>query len=73
MTYSAHERAAAGDRAAELNEQIAEGHDWATEAESNSTGDLHSDAATKHRVAAGKDRSKAESARNTEHSVTLAR
>ncbi|MCH2222303.1 MAG: hypothetical protein MK097_18550, partial [Dechloromonas sp.] len=64
MPDTARERAAAGDRAAQLDEQIAEGHEWATKAEPNSSGDLHSDAATEHRRAAGQSRSKAECARN---------
>ncbi|MFV8316977.1 hypothetical protein [Mycobacterium sp. 23] len=67
MPDTARERAAEGDRTAQLNEQIAEGHEWATDAKPNSTGDLHSDAATKHRRVAGKGRSKAECARNEDH------
>lgn len=63
MPDTARERAAAGDRAAQLDEQIAEGHEWASNARPNSTGDLHSDAASKHRKAAGKSRSQAECAR----------
>jgi len=64
MPDSARDRAAAGDRAAQLNEQVAEGHERAAHAEPDSGGDLHSDAATKHRQAADKDRSKAQSARH---------
>ncbi|WP_156298382.1 hypothetical protein [Mycobacterium paragordonae] len=67
MPDTARERAAEGDRAAQLDEQIAEGHEWATKARPNSTGDLHSDAATEHRRAAGRNRSKAECARNEGH------
>jgi hypothetical protein len=62
MPDSAREHAAAGDRAAQLNEQVAQGHEWADRGEHNSTGDLHSDAAAKRRRAAGKDRSKSEAA-----------
>lgn len=64
MPNSAGERATAGDRAAELDEQVAQGHEWATDAKPNSSGDLHSDAAAEHRQAAGKGRAEAESARN---------
>lgn len=63
MRNSARDRADAGDRAAQLNEQIAEGHDWADRARPNSSGDLHGDAASEHRQAAGEGRSKAEAAR----------
>jgi hypothetical protein len=63
MPDSARDRAAAGDRAAQLNEQVAEGHEWAARAAPDSSGDLHSDAATEHRRAAGKDRYKAQAAR----------
>lgn len=64
MRNSASERADAGDRAAQLNEQIAEGHDWANRSGPNGTGgDLHDDAAQRHRQAAGEGRSKAEAAR----------
>ena len=55
---------AAGDRAAQLNEQVAEGHEWAARGEPNSSGDLHSDAAVEYRRVAGKDRSKAQAARD---------
>ena len=64
MPDSARDRAAADDLAAQRNEQVAEGHEWAFEAKPNSSGDLHSDAATNHRRAAGKDRSDAEAARD---------
>jgi hypothetical protein len=70
MPDSARDRGAAGDRAAQLNEQVAQGHEWAAHAEPDSSGDLHSDAATKHRRAAGDDRRDAQSAReeaDTEH------
>jgi hypothetical protein len=46
MPDSARDRAAAGDRAAQLNEQVAQGHEWAAHAKPDSSGDLHSDAAT---------------------------
>jgi hypothetical protein len=64
MTNSSRERVGAGDRAAELNEQIAEGHEWVAEEDLGGRGDQHSDAASKRRRAAGKGRSKAETARN---------
>ena len=56
------------DRAAELNEQIAEGHEWAADEELGGSGNLHSAAARKYRRVAGKDRSKAESAGGAEDS-----
>ncbi|OBJ87129.1 hypothetical protein [Mycobacterium asiaticum] len=56
----------AGDRAAELNEQVAEGHEWAAGAKPGRNKDLHDDAASNHRRTAGKGRSKAEAARNEE-------
>jgi hypothetical protein len=64
MRESAHDRADAGDQAANLNEQIAEGHERAAEAEPGGNPGLHNDAATKYRQVAGKDRSKAEAARD---------
>jgi hypothetical protein len=64
MPDSARDRGAAGDRAAQLNEQVAEGHEWAAHGEPDSSSDLHSDAASKHRQAAAKDRSNAQSARD---------
>ncbi|WP_205876939.1 hypothetical protein [Mycobacterium camsae] len=67
MPDTARERADAGDRAAQLDEQIAEGHEWASNAKPNSTGDLHGEAATRHRRAAGKSRSEAECARKKDH------
>ncbi|BBZ40886.1 hypothetical protein [Mycobacterium conspicuum] len=63
MSESSRERAAAGDRAAELNEQIAEGHEWAAEEELGDGDDLHNAAAGRHRRVAGKDRAEAEAAR----------
>lgn len=64
MSKSARDRADAGDQAANLNEQIAEGHEWAAEGEPGGKPDLHDDAASKYRRVAGKGRSKAESARD---------
>ncbi|OBK17934.1 hypothetical protein [Mycobacterium asiaticum] len=64
MSNSGQQSAAASDRAAELNEQVAEGHEWAARANPNSESDLHSDAATEHRRTAGKGRSEAEATRN---------
>jgi hypothetical protein len=64
MPDSARDRKAAGDRAAQLNEQVAEGHELAAHRKPDSSGDLHSDAAIKHRRAAGKDRAKAQAARD---------
>ncbi|MCV6965598.1 hypothetical protein BST27_16780 [Mycobacterium intermedium] len=66
MPDSARDRADAGDRAAELNEQIAEGHEWAEKAKPGRGGEQHSDAATEHRRTAGEGRSKAEAAREEE-------
>ena len=68
MSESSRERAAAGNRAAELNEQIAEGHEWAAGEEQGGDDNLHSEAAGKHRRAAGKGRSKAEAARTAKDS-----
>jgi hypothetical protein len=62
MPDSAGDRAAADDLAAQRNEQVAEGHEWAAHAKHDTSGDLHSDAATRYRRIAGKDRSQAESA-----------
>ena len=53
MPDSACDCAAADDLAAQRNEQVAEGHQWAADAQPNSSGNLHSDAATKHRRTAG--------------------
>ncbi|OBK72067.1 hypothetical protein A5652_21700 [Mycobacterium sp. 1165178.9] len=64
MPESAQNGAAENDLAAQRNEQVAQGHEWAAHAEPNTTGDLHDDAATKHRRTAGEDRSKAQSARD---------
>jgi hypothetical protein len=64
MPESARDCAAADDLAAQRNEQVAEGHQWAADATPNSSGNLHSDAASKHRRTAGKDRSKAQAARD---------
>jgi hypothetical protein len=64
MPDSARDRAAVADLAAQRNEQVAEGHEWADLGEPNSSGDLHSDAATRYRRSAGKDRSKAQAARD---------
>lgn len=61
---SARDRADADDLAAERNEQVAQGHEWAAEARPESRGNLHSDAAIKFRRAAGEDRSGADVARN---------
>jgi hypothetical protein len=75
MADSARDRAAGGDRAEPLNEQVAQGHQWAAHAEPDSSGDLHSDAATKHRRAAGDDRRDAQTAReeaDTEHDCMAA-
>jgi hypothetical protein len=63
MPDSPRDRAAAGDRAAELNDQVAEGHEWAARSDLDTSGDLHENAATKHRRTAGKDRFKAKAAR----------
>ena len=64
MRESARDRAASDDQAAHLNEQVAEGHERAAHAVPDGKADLHSDAATKYRRAAGKDRSKAQAARD---------
>ena len=64
MPNSARDRAAADDLAAQRNEQVAEGHEWADQGEPNTSGDLHSDAATRYRRAAGKDRSRAQATRD---------
>lgn len=60
----------ASDRAAELNEQVAEGHEWAARAKPSRNTDLHDDAASDHRRTAGKGRSKAEAARNAERETS---
>ena len=64
MPDPAHDRAVADDLAAQRNEQVAEGHEWAAQGKPNSSGELHSDAAIQRRRTAGKDRSKAEAARD---------
>jgi hypothetical protein len=70
MPGSARDRAAAGDRAAELNEQVAQGHEFAAHGKPRGGGDLHSDAAAAHREVAGEDRSDAEAARDEEDGQT---
>ena len=64
MPDSGRDSAAANDLAAQRNEQVAQGHEWADQGEPSGSGDLHSEAAIKHRRAAGNDRSNAEAARN---------
>lgn len=64
MPNSARDRAAADDLAAQRNEQVARGHEWAAQGEPNTSGDLHSDAAIKHRRTAGNDRANAEAAKD---------
>jgi hypothetical protein len=49
VTNSSREHVAAGDRAAELNEQISEGHEWAAEEHLGGSADQHSNAASQHR------------------------
>jgi hypothetical protein len=63
MPDSARDRAAADDLAAQRNEQVAQGHEWAAHAKHEPSGDLHSDAAIQRRWTAGKDRTDAEAAR----------
>ncbi|MBV9318363.1 MAG: hypothetical protein JO106_00340 [Mycobacterium sp.] len=64
MRESARDRATSGDQAAHLNEQVAEGHEWAAKGVPGGNSELHNDAADKYRRAAGNDRSKAQAARD---------
>jgi hypothetical protein len=64
MQESARDRADAGDRAATLNEQIAQGHEWAADGKLGGNSDLHNEAATRYRRVAGQGRSDAQAARD---------
>jgi hypothetical protein len=70
MSQSARDRAASDDQSARLNEQVAQGHEWAAEAVPAGSSDLHSGAASKFRRAAGKDRSDAQAARDEDDEQT---
>jgi hypothetical protein len=70
MSESARDRATSSDQSAHLNEQVAQGHEWAAEAVPADSSDLHSGAASKSRQAAGRDRSKAQTARDEAHDQT---
>lgn len=54
MSDSARDRAAADDLAAQRNEQVAQGHEWAAQADHSGSSDQHRDAATERRRTAGK-------------------
>jgi hypothetical protein len=64
MPDSAHDAAAADDLSAQRNEQVAQGHEWAANADDSGSSEVHSDTAIQRRRTAGKDRADAEATRN---------